>query len=93
MGQTLSLEQAQERVKQIDKNSSGTIDFSEFYDWWISPDRNFLETTTSDLPMLKAKLQSKALMKTVKAVAQKVKEEKKSKILKLVKIFRRSQTS
>eukprot|EP01119_Soliformovum_irregulare_P012240 TRINITY_DN316_c0_g1_i11.p1 TRINITY_DN316_c0_g1~~TRINITY_DN316_c0_g1_i11.p1 ORF type:complete len:926 (+),score=240.93 TRINITY_DN316_c0_g1_i11:118-2895(+) len=66
LGEALELEEVKERIKAIDQDDNGRIDFKEFFDWWISPDHDFLKLKkTDDYRLLKAKLGSKALMRTI----------------------------
>lgn len=53
--------------------TTGTIDFEEFYQWWLSPDHDFLKLSrkTNSLHFLKAKLKSKALMRTIASLNEK----------------------
>lgn len=77
LGETLTLEEVEERIKIIDQDDNGRIDFKEFYDWWISPDHDFLKSSrrTDDLKLLKATLRSRALMRTITRLNEKVANE------------------
>lgn len=80
LGETLTLDEVKERIKLIDQDDSGTIDFREFYEWWVSPDHSFIKSTRKDedLRVLKAKLRSKALLRTVTRINDERKEQLKT---------------
>lgn len=73
LGETLTLNEVQERIKIIDQDDNGLIDFDEFYQWWLSPDHDYLKMSRGQdsLRLLKAKLRSKAMMRTISMLNEK----------------------
>jgi len=67
LGETLTDEEAEKFISELDTDRNGTVEFPEFLAWWTKPDsiRSSQNTGGAKLQLLKLRLQSQSYMRTV----------------------------
>jgi hypothetical protein len=63
LGETISKEEAQRYVNELDTNKDGQVSFDEFFAWWQKQDMTSSQHKPTGLAVLKLRLQSQPLMK------------------------------
>jgi serine/threonine protein kinase len=75
LGETISKEEAQRYVNELDTNKDGQVSFDEFFAWWQKQDMTSSQHKPTGLAVLKLRLQSQPLMKSVSNLMGKLKEK------------------
>jgi hypothetical protein len=76
MGKIMTDEEVAKYLAVLDRDGNGSISFDEFFDWWCTrDDSNHKDHSADKLKEVKAKLQSRSLMRSISYLINKAKKD------------------
>ncbi len=76
MGKIMTDEEVAKYLAVLDRDGNGSISFDEFFDWWCTRDNTHSSDHSADkLKEVKAKLQSRSLMRSISYLINKAKND------------------